>query len=169
MARALRVLVVISTLSLSGCFNRAFVVFPKLDVRVTDRGGVGLADASLTFYAWSHPHSRLDAEASYSGDAEGRISTPEEVDSETVTPFLPHGVAEHHWTFCVSVPAYRTLIGSLENLVPGETVKLTLPLTPGESSPVCSDYRSLSTHQGKPREDITAQNAKLRGVYEVTG
>lgn len=168
MARAVRVLLTIfGATILSGCFNRTFVVFPELDVQVTDRAGAGLTDASLKFYAWSYPHRRLDAEASYSGDAEGRISSPEEVDSETVAPLLPHGVSEHHWSFCVTVPGYRTLIGSLGDLVSGEALRLILPLTSGESAPVCDDYRGLHTHRGAPRADIAAQNAKLSGVYEV--
>ncbi len=82
-------------------------------------------------------------------------------------PLMLHGVSHNYLSFCVNAPSYRTLVGTLENFVPGETIRLSLPLTPGESAPVCNDYRRLHTHQGEPRADIAAQHAKLSGVYEV--
>ncbi len=163
-----RALLLLGTL-LSGCYSETFVVFPQWDVQLTDRSGAALADVSLYAYAWSQPHSRLDAEATYRSDAAGHISGAERLDSKITSPFVLHGVSYSYLSFCVSAPGYQTLIGTLSDLEPGQPLTLILPLSPGESVAVCDDFDEVRFSSGERREDIAAQNGKFSSIYEVTG
>lgn len=156
---------------LAGCYQETFVVFPRLEVQLEGSSGAALADTPLYAFSWSNPHSRLDAETTYRSDATGHISAPERLGSKTTAPLLLHGVSYPYLSFCVAAPGYRTLVGTLEDLTPGELVTLTLPLRLGESLAVCEDFRRVyveSLGSDARRDDIAAQSGKLRGVYEVT-
>lgn len=135
-----KTLLLLGMLLLTGCYSETFVVFPQWDVLPKDRSGAVLTGVSLHAYAWSQPHSRLDAEATYRSSATGHISAAERLDSKITAPFVLHGVSYSYLSFCVSAPGYRTLIGTLADLEPGRPLTFTLPLSPGESFAVCDDF-----------------------------
>jgi hypothetical protein len=119
-------------------------------------------------YWWSNPYSRLQESYELLTDENGRIATQEILQTDTAYPFMLHGVQEYQHSLCIEMPDYRTLLMTL-NVLPGEKVKLELPLTSGESFSVCGDFEKVYGHPGTPRPDITNQHPSIQAAYEVTG
>jgi hypothetical protein len=165
----MRYLITISLLLvLNACIvQRTIVRQPNLSLHILDSSQNPVSNAKMYVYWWSNPYSRLQESYEFLTDASGFIKTNEILQTDTAYPFMLHGVQEYHHSLCIEMPDYRTLLMTL-NVLPGEKVKLELPLTLGESIPVCGDFETMYGHAGTPRPDIPSQHPSVQAAYEVT-
>jgi hypothetical protein len=151
---------------LTSCvIQRSVVRQPNLALQVTD-GANPLANVSVYLYWISDPYGRLEETQQFATDAEGEVRLEERLQADVALPLALHGVKYFQHQLCLQTPGYRPLLVTLVTK-PGDTIKLTLPLTLGQTPDVCSDYQTLNAHAGVPRPDIK-QHDSVQGAYEIT-
>jgi hypothetical protein len=151
---------------LAGCVPQVVVTQPHLLLHIQNEAGEAIP-AQVTLYWWEYPHRRQRGVTVVPADGHGTAAFTETVAAEVLMPLVPHGVPAYNWSFCVAVPTYKTVIGTVSSVEPGATVQITLPLHPGETHPVCEDYARLSNHPGTRRAEVEFSGADVHGVYEV--
>lgn len=154
------------SLMLSGCVPQTIVTQPHLLLRIRNEAGQSVA-AKTTLYWWEYPHRRQRAVHVESAGVDELTVFTETVATEILLPLVPHGVPAYNWSFCVEAEDYKTLIGTVSNVEPGDKIELDLVLHPGESLPVCADYERLPNHRGTPVGEIESSAGRVYGVYEV--
>jgi hypothetical protein len=159
--------VLMCCLLLGSCVvQRDVVRQPELSLQVTGKDAP-LANLKVYLYWLSNPYSRLEQTQTFMTDLEGKVRLEQVLQSDTAYPLALHGVSEYEHKLCVEAEGYRTLLVTLVAL-PGDTIRLDLPLTAGDTFKVCGSYDTLSYHSGVPRPDVAAQHESVRGAYEIT-
>jgi hypothetical protein len=166
-------LVLFSLLLLNACLvlnacvvQRNVVRQPELSLHITD--GTSPLTAKVYLYWMSNPYSRLEQAQTLSTDAQGNLQLEQVLQNDTAYPLLLHGVSEYQHRLCLEAQGYRSLLVTLVAL-PGDAIRLDVPLSAGESLGACSSYDTLNNHPGLPRPDITAQHESIQGAYDITG
>jgi hypothetical protein len=85
-----------------------------------------------------------------------------------ILPLALHGVSEYEHKFCIEAQGYRNLLVTLV-VLPGDEIRLDLPLTAGDTFNICGSHDKLSHHPGVSRPDVKAQHESIQGAYEITG
>jgi hypothetical protein len=152
---------------LSACVPVTTVTRPDLTLHIQDERGNPISQSTLTLYWWEYPHHRLRGSAILQPDLQGTVRITETSHTEVIMPLVPHGVPAYNWTFCIQAENFLTLIGTINNVEPGDAIELHIPLHQGASAAVCDQYDRLHFHHGQPRTDIEDADAHLNGVYEV--
>jgi len=153
-------------LTFTACVPQALVTQPHLLLRIQNQAGEAIP-AQVTLYWWEYPHRRQRGVTVAPADLHGTVAFSETIATEVMMPLVPHGVPAYNWSFCVEAETYKTMIGTVSSVQPGETVQVTLTLQPGQSFPVCDDYARLSNHPGTPIDEVEFSGADVHGVYEV--
>ncbi len=155
-------------LFLNACIvQRSVVRQPELTLHVTG-GTAPLANVSIYLYWLSNPYSRLEETQTFTTDEEGNVRLEQLLQSDSAYPLALHGVSYFEHKLCIEAEGYLTLLVTLTAL-PGEEIRLDVPLTEGSSLPICSDYKMLNHHPGTSRPDVTTQHPSLQGAYEIRG
>jgi hypothetical protein len=161
-------LAVAVALMLGGCLPKMLVTQPDLTLHVFSQAGEAVA-AGVTLHWWEYPHRRQRGTSIAATDAQGTVVFSETTESEVLMPLVPHGVPAYNWYFCVEAENYRTLIGTVSDVAPGETIEITLTLRSGESLPVCADFDTMPFHSGTPVTGVDSLGGNVHGVYAVDG
>jgi hypothetical protein len=156
---------------LAGCVPQAVVTQPALRLHLSNEAGEPV-DAEVTLHWWEYPHRRQRSVSAVSTDAGGTATFTETVATETMMPLMPHGIPAYNWTFCIEAAGYKTLIGTVRDVEPGDAIEVNLTLHPGESFPVCENFDQLPFHRGTPIDDLdvsggSGDGSQVHGVYEV--
>jgi hypothetical protein len=152
--------------TLAACYPQLLVTQPALLLYIQNEAGEGVA-ARVTLYWWEYPHHRQRAVTVASTDARGVVSFVETTATEIMMPLMIHGMPAYNWSFCVEAESYKTLIGTVSGVEPGERVEVHLVLHRGEPARVCADYARLSHHPGAPVAEVDFSGGRVHGVYEV--
>jgi hypothetical protein len=151
---------------LGSCLPQTLVTQPDLTLHVFGSAGEAVA-ANVTLHWWEYPHRRQRGTSIATTDAQGTVVFAETTESEMLMPLVPHGVPAYNWYFCVESESYKTLIGTVSNVAPGETTEITLTLHSGEPLPVCADFETMPFHSGTPVTNVVFLGGNVRGVYAV--
>jgi hypothetical protein len=158
--RLLGCLLLICSYLLSSCVQETLVRQPSLSLQLT-------APATVYLYWLSTPHNRLEQAQTFTTDSEGKLRLEQLIEDRTAYPLMLHGVPVYEHSVCIEAQGYRTLVMFLR-VVPGDDLRLSVPLSAGESLGVCQDYSGLRFHGGQQRPDIAVQHEHIEAAYEVT-
>ena len=151
---------------LSGCFPQVMVTQPDLTLHIQDERGEAVA-AQVTLYWWEYPHRRQRSVVTVATASQGTVSFAESTETEIMVLVLPHGMPAYNWTFCVEAADYKTLIGTVHDVAPGERITVSLTLPEGKSLRVCDNFERLPSHPGTPVEEVQHTGGEVQGVYVV--
>jgi hypothetical protein len=153
---------------LSSCVvQRSVVRQPNLRLHITD-GTAPIVGATLYLYWLSDPYSRLEQTQTFTTDAEGKVTLEEILQTDVAYPLVMHGVTYYKHLLCLEARGYLPLVINFVFL-PGDEVRLDVPLSAGDGLEVCNRYESIerNAYSAVPRPDITGQHESVRGAYEV--
>jgi hypothetical protein len=125
------VLVLFTSLLVSGCYPALKTEQPKLRVTVRDASGAPVPDAAFTLatYRYPFPTAASTTFAKFATDGAGEVRVPRRRDW-LVQLALPDGIRSYDWAYCIEKPGYRAVAAVEPDFSEAVTVSLERSTTP---------------------------------------
>ena len=142
------------------------VTMPQMSITVVDEDGTAVPGADVVIEHRTEPHGQLHARTELLTDADGRLSTRLEMETERILPLCMHGVPWHRHYVCVNHPGATPVILEVESTE--ETVRATIALRrdPSNTHDCSQDLDHLELMSRTDRPDVLTDAAHVTSAGE---